>query len=176
MTMAGLAGESQNFDGNGQYVRFQPGGGSQTLSTGRTNFGAAEQFFRLAAPPIGTRPRFPGKRPPYRPDVPCHTNKIPDINSAVVGRPDGGQGPAAGGSDGGGSGGGGLVPQLPGVPQLPIATPRAKQRASVAGELASRLNPFRTSKKARAKQRGRAAYSSSRSSRARSSSTKAAGR
>ena len=26
-TLVGLAGEGQNFDGNGQYVRFQPGGG-----------------------------------------------------------------------------------------------------------------------------------------------------
>src|SRR3712207_8711478 len=38
-TMVGLAGESQNFDGNGQYVRFQPGGGTQTLSSGRSNSG-----------------------------------------------------------------------------------------------------------------------------------------
>ena len=30
-----LSGESQNFDGNGQYTRFQPGGGDQTFSTGQ---------------------------------------------------------------------------------------------------------------------------------------------
>ena len=34
-TMVGLAGEGQNFDGNGMYVRFQPGGGDQTISTGK---------------------------------------------------------------------------------------------------------------------------------------------
>ena len=33
-TLVGLAGEGQNFDGNGMYVRFQTGGGSQTVSLG----------------------------------------------------------------------------------------------------------------------------------------------
>ena len=32
--LVGLAGEGQNFDGNGMYVRFQPGGGSNTVSLG----------------------------------------------------------------------------------------------------------------------------------------------
>ena len=32
--LVGIAGEGQNFDGNGMYVRFQTGGGSQTLSLG----------------------------------------------------------------------------------------------------------------------------------------------
>ena len=34
-TLVGLAGEGQNFDGNGMYVRFQTGGGSQTVSLGQ---------------------------------------------------------------------------------------------------------------------------------------------
>jgi phospholipid/cholesterol/gamma-HCH transport system substrate-binding protein len=150
-TLVGLSGESQNFDGNGQYVRFQVGGGSQTLSTGRTNFGNAPQFFNLASPPIGVRPVFPGKRPPYRPDVPCHTNALPNLNAARVGAPEGGQGPATGPpqQSGGGGGGGGL-------PTLPL--PRA-QRDSVADQLLSRLNPWRTAKaKAKgAKRRARGA-------------------
>ena len=96
-TMVGLAGEGQNFDGNGQYVRFQPGGGSQSFATGPSNMSGQPSFFRPASPPVGVRPVYPGKRPPYRPDVPCHTNRIPDLNSARTGPPDGGQGPAAGG-------------------------------------------------------------------------------
>ena len=32
--MVGLAGESQNFDGNGSYVRFQAGGGTNTVALG----------------------------------------------------------------------------------------------------------------------------------------------
>ena len=144
-TMAGLAGEGQNFDGNGQYVRFQPGGGSQTLSTGRTNFGNPEQFFNLASPPLGVRPVYPGKRPPYRPDVACHTNPLPNLNAARTGPPDGGQGPATGGGEPQQSGGGG---------GLPLPLPRA-QRESVADQLISRLNPFRGGKKAVNRKRGR---------------------
>jgi phospholipid/cholesterol/gamma-HCH transport system substrate-binding protein len=171
--MVGLAGESQNFDGNGQYVRFQPGGGTQTLSTGRSNAGTAQQFFNLASPPIGVRPVYPGRRPPYRPDVPCHTNRIPDLNSARTGGPDGGQGAATapGGQGGGGTGPIPSLPQLPDlpgvvgqptVPTLPTAGARSAQGAeaggpgeataegrgdapapSLAEELADRLNPFR---------------------------------
>jgi hypothetical protein len=32
---------------------------------------------------------MPPQRPPYRPDVPCYTNKLPDLNSARTGAPDG---------------------------------------------------------------------------------------
>ena len=154
--MAGLAGESQNFDGNGQMVRFQPGGGTQTLSTGTTNSGGEELFFNAASPPLGVRPVYPGKRPPYRPDVACHTNPLPDLNSARTGVPDGGQGSAAGPSEPAPGGGGGpALPTVPTVPELPL--PRAG-RDSVAGELVSRLNPFRTAKGTRAKARRRTAY------------------
>jgi virulence factor Mce-like protein len=145
-TMAGLSGESQNFDGNGQMVRFQVGGGSQTLSTGTTNTGTPVQSFRLASPPLGTRPVFPGVRPPYRPDVKCHTNTLPNLNSARVGVPDGGQGAAAGGPDSSQPSGGSTSP-LPTVPGVALPLPRAG-KDSVARELVSRLNPFRgTTKK-----------------------------
>src|SRR5439155_23217717 len=33
--LVGLSGESQNFDGNGGYTRFQTGGGSNTVPTGQ---------------------------------------------------------------------------------------------------------------------------------------------
>jgi virulence factor Mce-like protein len=147
-TLAGLSGEGQNFDGNGQYVRFQVGGGTQTASTGQTNTGGPSQFFNTASPTLGVRPVFPGKRPPYRPDVACHTNEIPDINSARTGPPNGGQGPASGDQPpaaGGGSGTG--VPVLPETP-APPALPRS-DRGSVATEIVSRLNPFRGTKKTR---------------------------
>ncbi|HEV2061470.1 MAG TPA: MlaD family protein [Solirubrobacteraceae bacterium] len=139
-TMVGLAGEGQNFDGNGQYVRFQPGGGSQTFSTGRTNFGNPQQFFNTASPPLGVRPVFPGKRPPYRPDVPCHTNPLPNVNAARVGPPDGGQGPATGSDDPSRQPAGDTAP-LPSTPSLPL--PRAQRDDDVAEQLVGRLNPFR---------------------------------
>ena len=85
--LVGLAGEGQNFDGNGQYVRFQTGGGTNTLQLGT---GPTAVYGNAAVPPVGNRPRYPGKLPPYRPDVACHTNKRPDLNgpAAARGAPD----------------------------------------------------------------------------------------
>jgi phospholipid/cholesterol/gamma-HCH transport system substrate-binding protein len=88
-TMVGLAGEGQNFDGNGMYVRLQPGGGDQTVSVGAGGSSSADRLFANAIPtPLGTRPAFPGRRPPYQPDVPCYTNRLPDLNAAPVGPSD----------------------------------------------------------------------------------------
>ena len=89
--MVGLAGESQNFDGNGQYVRFAVGGGDQTISTGKVGGALGDVMFGSAAnKPIGTRPAFPGHRPPYVSSQPCKNQKIPDLNAAKVGPADGG--------------------------------------------------------------------------------------
>src|SRR4051812_7708797 len=87
-TMTGLAGESQNFDGNGKYVRFQPGGGTQTTSTGASSLSGDQLYGRTPEKPLGTKPKYPGKRPPYKPDVPCYTQKIPDVNGAASGPPE----------------------------------------------------------------------------------------
>jgi hypothetical protein len=142
--MVGIAGEGQNFDGNGQMVRFQPGGGTQTVA-----LNTADRLYGNApAKPLGTRPKYPGKRPPYNPTKPCFTNKIPDLNGAAYGPAD----QAVGSSPGGGSGAG-VLPGLPGMPGLPgglgaasaTGAGAAKGTADqgLAGELASRLNPFR---------------------------------
>jgi phospholipid/cholesterol/gamma-HCH transport system substrate-binding protein len=80
--MVGLSGESQNFDGNGYYVRFQPGGGDQTVSLGAG--GTDTVFGSNVAVPLGNRPFYPGKRPPYRPDVPCYTQKLPNVNGPAA--------------------------------------------------------------------------------------------
>ncbi len=79
--LVGLAGESQNFDGNGPYVRFQPGGGSQTVSLGDAS---RPVFGSTVSAPLGNRPFYPGKRPPYRPDVPCYKNKLPNVNGPAA--------------------------------------------------------------------------------------------
>jgi hypothetical protein len=89
----GLASEGQNFDGNGNYVRFQPGGGSQTLSTGTVAgrpSDSGQLFGNALLAPIGTRPKYPGRRSPYRPDFPCHRNQPPNLNgpAANIGPPD----------------------------------------------------------------------------------------
>jgi hypothetical protein len=81
--MVSLAGESQNFDGNGHYVRIQAGGpyAVQTPSlpepTGPLHASASQQ-------PLGTRPAKSPK-PPYKPGVKCHTQPVPDLSDAPIG-------------------------------------------------------------------------------------------
>jgi virulence factor Mce-like protein len=79
-----LSGESQNFDGNGGYTRFQPGGGDQTFTTTNTRIGGAPFFTNPSLAPIGTLPKYPAAKPPYRRDVECHTNEIPRVNENAV--------------------------------------------------------------------------------------------
>jgi phospholipid/cholesterol/gamma-HCH transport system substrate-binding protein len=136
--MVGLAGEGQNFDGNGMYVRFQPGGGDQTISSGTIGpYTNTQLFANAVAAPLGTRPAFTGHRTPYKPNVPCYTQKIPDLNGAATGPPDGGGSAAAARSA--------------------IARSAARQAQSQQGgltadsnsltsQLVSRLNPFRRGK------------------------------
>ena len=79
-TMVGLSGESQNFDGNGSYVRFQPGGGSDTVSLGSPGSPTGRLVGSSPAPVLGVRPKYPGKRPPYNSSVPCYKSTIPNVN------------------------------------------------------------------------------------------------
>jgi virulence factor Mce-like protein len=77
-----LAGESQNFDGNGSYVRIQ-GGGAYPVQTPPVGIGgplhssASEQ-------PLGSRPAK-GQKPPYRPTTKCHTQPVPNLSDAPIG-------------------------------------------------------------------------------------------
>jgi virulence factor Mce-like protein len=82
--LVGIAGEGQNTDGNGMYVRFQTGGGSQQVSLGPSSSNAGELFGNNIGVPLGNRPAYPGKRPPYRPEVPCHTQQIPNVNGPAA--------------------------------------------------------------------------------------------
>jgi virulence factor Mce-like protein len=88
-SMVGLAGEGQNFDGNGMYVRFQPGGGDQTISLAGPGGASDKAFANAIAAPLGTRPAFPRSRPPYKPSVACYKNPLPDLNGAATGPADG---------------------------------------------------------------------------------------
>jgi phospholipid/cholesterol/gamma-HCH transport system substrate-binding protein len=83
--VAQLAGESQGFDGNGPFVRFQAGGGPQLVQMANPNPtglpGNSVLWGRNISAPLGTRPRLPvGGMPPFRMDVPCYTQDVPDLN------------------------------------------------------------------------------------------------
>lgn len=82
-----MAGESQNFDGNGPFLRAQTGGGPlavkaddpvATLPTDKVLYGRTE------APPLGTTPAA-GTIPPFNDSEPCHTQDVPDLNGPAVG-------------------------------------------------------------------------------------------
>jgi phospholipid/cholesterol/gamma-HCH transport system substrate-binding protein len=93
-----LAGESQGFDGNGPYVRFQSGGGDTLVEgenpggTPGSGFlqGSSKNFANVQAAPEGVQPVLPDDPPPYRTDVPCTSNPVPNLNgpSGAVGPPD----------------------------------------------------------------------------------------
>jgi ABC-type transporter Mla subunit MlaD len=79
--VVGLASASQNFDGNGPAVRYHAGGGDTTVTTGRVP-SAGESLVGLTDEPIlGSRPRWSGVRPPFRPDVPCISQDPPDLSA-----------------------------------------------------------------------------------------------
>ena len=84
--LTGLSGESQNFDGNGSYTRFQTGGGSHFVSTGQAVGGgpSSVQYGNAILQPIGARPGRPSSVPPYNRTFPCYKNPIPNINGATT--------------------------------------------------------------------------------------------
>jgi len=80
--LSDFASASQNFDGNGPYVRAQGGGGPVLLEEFNPTLGPIpqkHQFSRAAEVPLGTQPQLQGL-PEARPDVRCETNPVPDIN------------------------------------------------------------------------------------------------
>jgi ABC-type transporter Mla subunit MlaD len=81
--MTSLSGESQNFDGNGSYTRFQTGGSNQTVSTGPTTFGGGQLFGNAAEAPVGTRPARPATKPPYNRKVPCYKSALPNLTATT---------------------------------------------------------------------------------------------
>jgi phospholipid/cholesterol/gamma-HCH transport system substrate-binding protein len=96
--MAGVAGFSQNFNGNGAAGRFITGGsGSAVLSPPATVIkpnapkGGSTLIAQTRLAPEGTSPAFPSSEPPYKPLVPCYTQKLPEFNGPLS------HGPADGG-------------------------------------------------------------------------------
>jgi phospholipid/cholesterol/gamma-HCH transport system substrate-binding protein len=77
----GLSSASQNFDGNGPAVRYHAGFGDTTVTTGRVP-SIGESLVGLTDEPIlGSRPRWTGVRPPFRPGVPCVSQELPDLQA-----------------------------------------------------------------------------------------------
>jgi phospholipid/cholesterol/gamma-HCH transport system substrate-binding protein len=82
-----VAGESQNFDGNGPYIRFQSGGGPLTV---KTNDDAATLptdkvlYARTESPTQGTSPAQ-GTMPPLDASKLCYTQDVAQLNGPAAG-------------------------------------------------------------------------------------------
>jgi ABC-type transporter Mla subunit MlaD len=87
-----LAGAAQPFDGNGPYLRLQPGGGPLLVHSPNPIGIAGDQveFTNTIEAPGGVQPVLPASPTPYRPDVKCASNALPDLNgpAAASGPPD----------------------------------------------------------------------------------------
>jgi ABC-type transporter Mla subunit MlaD len=81
-TLVNNAGAGQGFDGNGSYLRVNTGGGSvlSSMSYPPGGFRNDSIFGNTQSDVLGTRPTFTSSVPPYRTDVACHTNPLPDVN------------------------------------------------------------------------------------------------
>jgi phospholipid/cholesterol/gamma-HCH transport system substrate-binding protein len=83
--LADFAGASQNFDGNGPYVRAQGGGGPYVLEEFNPTFkpfALEHQFNRALEPPQGVQPQL-GGAPESKPEVRCATQPVPDLNGGL---------------------------------------------------------------------------------------------
>jgi phospholipid/cholesterol/gamma-HCH transport system substrate-binding protein len=90
-SLADLSGWGASFDGNGTFLRLQPGGGNILVEQKNKlgNLSTDKQdFAHTIAPPLGTQPQL-GGRPPKKPEVRCDSNPVPDINAGLgqVGAP-----------------------------------------------------------------------------------------
>lgn len=85
------AGETQNFDANGRYLRFQSGDGDELVQMADPlgGFNNTTAFGNAVEAPAGVQPVVDGDRPEFRMDVPCFQNAVPDVNGpqAAVGAP-----------------------------------------------------------------------------------------
>ncbi len=79
----GLAGATQNFDGNGRYVRATVGGGATQIQTQALSSSGA-LYGNAVLPVLGTFPSWPssGHAPALKSSVPCYTQSPPNLNSA----------------------------------------------------------------------------------------------
>jgi len=89
--LVNTAGSGQGFDGNGPYLRIQPGGGPELVQVPNPTGTAADQinFTTTIEPFEGVQPVL-GSAPPFRMDYACSKNPAPNLNgpASAPGPPD----------------------------------------------------------------------------------------
>ena len=80
--LVNVAGAGQGFDGNGPYLRLQPGGGPVLVHNPNPTGTPSDQvnFTNTIEAPDGIQPVLPGAAPPFRMDVACAKNDPPNVN------------------------------------------------------------------------------------------------
>jgi phospholipid/cholesterol/gamma-HCH transport system substrate-binding protein len=82
----GLTSATQDFDGNGHYLRATVGGGATAIQT-QSLPTVGPLYGNAVLPALGTFPAFPasGKAPAFNSSVLCYTQTPPDVNGTVKG-------------------------------------------------------------------------------------------
>ena len=140
--MVGLAGESQNFDGNGHYVRFAVGGGSRRSRPASTAAAAGEKLYgRVNDAAAGHAPRLSGQALAVQPHG--------EVQGPEAARPQRRQdrpAPTAAGRRRRGAGRDApsvATPAGHGAVDRDDAAASSSSRQSLTEQLVDRLNPFR---------------------------------
>ena len=86
--LSGISGESRNFDGNGPWARVLTASGAN-FATLPPLEGTSDQLIGISPfPLLGARPSLTSSaRTPYRRDVACETNDLPDLDSGQAAPP-----------------------------------------------------------------------------------------
>lgn len=86
-TMTNFAGAGANFDGNGPFLRAHAANGPVLVGEPNPHgnkdvYGEERNYANVVTEPLGTQPQL-GGLPPIKPDVPCHTNPVPNVNGPL---------------------------------------------------------------------------------------------
>ena len=86
--LSGISGESRNFDGNGPWARVLTASGAN-FATLPPLEGSSDQLIGISPfPLLGARPALTSSaRTPYRRDIACETNDLPDLDSGQASPP-----------------------------------------------------------------------------------------
>ncbi|MCW2954760.1 MAG: Mammalian cell entry related domain protein [Conexibacter sp.] len=86
-SLVGMAGEGQNFDGNGSYIRGALPGGNHAIDFGIARRLGGNRRVVANAPLaiLGTSPLLPSKPLGYNDGRPCYQNPVPDVNGPQAG-------------------------------------------------------------------------------------------
>ncbi len=85
--LVGMAGEGQNFDGNGSYIRGAAPGGTNSVDFGDSKRTATHSpvVANTPLPVLGTRPLLPRTPIGYSDTRPCAQDAVPDVNGPEAG-------------------------------------------------------------------------------------------